>query len=287
MMITVTAASGQLGALVIEALLSSGVPASEIVAAVRNPDKAAGLATRGVQVREADYSKPETLATALADTDRLLLISGSEVGQRVEQHGNVVKAAVAADVSLIAYTSIVNADTSGIALADEHKATEALIRESGLPYVLLRNSMYMEMHTDNVATALQTGVIMGAAGDGLFSAATRADFAAAAAAVLTGAGHENAVYELGGDEPYTTSQLAAEIAAQSGKPVAYQDMPGDEYAKVLAGFGLPEALADLFAESDVGAARGDWHTTSRDLSTLIGRPTTTLAQAVSTALDVA
>jgi NAD(P)H dehydrogenase (quinone) len=203
-----------------------------------------------------NYSKPETLASALADTDRLLLISGSEVGRRVEQHGNVVKAAVAAEVPLIAYTSIVNADTSGIALADEHKATEALIRESGLPYALLRNSMYMEMHTDNVATALQTGVIMGAAGDGLFSAATRADFAAAAAAVLTGAGHENAVYELGGDEPYAMSQLTGEIAAQSGKPVAYQDMPGDEYAKVLTGFGLPEARADLFAGSDVGAARG-------------------------------
>ncbi len=283
-MITVTAATGHLGRLVVQSLLEGGVPAGDIVAAVRDPQKAADLAARGIQVRQADYSRPETLGPALAGTDRLLLISSSEVGQRFDQHRNVVEAAVAAGVGLIAYTGILNADTTGMDLAAEHKATEALIRESGLSFSFLRNGWYLENYTENLAPALEYGVIYGSAGDGLIAAATRADFAAAAAAVVSGSGHENTVYELGGDAPFTMAQLAAEVAAQSGKPVRYQDVPAEEYTKILVGVGLPEAYAALVADSDVGIARGDLSTTSDDLHRLIGRSTTSLTDAVAAAV---
>lgn len=283
-MITVTAASGHLGRLVVEALLRGGAPAGEIVATARDPEKVTDLSARGVQVRVADYNDPESLTRALAGTDRLLLISSSEVGQRVPQHQNVVTAAVEAGVSLIAYTSILNADTTGVTLAEEHKATEAAIRGSGLPYSLLRNGWYLENYTENLAPALQTGVILGAAGTGLIAGASRADLGAAAAAVLTGEGHENTVYELGGDESFTMAQLAAEVSAQSGKQITYQDMPPEDYAKALVGVGVPEAFAGILADSDLGVARGELTTASRDLSRLIGRPTTPLAEAVALAL---
>lgn len=283
-MITVTGATGHLGRLVVETLLDRGVPADQIVAAVRTPAKAADLAARGVQVRAADYTEPETLAAAFAGTDKLLLVSSSEVGRRLPQHENVVRAAVAAGVSLIAYTSILHADTTGLALAGEHKATEAVIRDSGLPYVFLRNGWYVENYTENLGPALQFGAIPGSAGDGRISAATRADFAAAAAAVLTGEGHAGKAYELGGDTPFTMAELAAEVSARSGKPVGYQDLPAEEYVKVLVGAGVPETFARLLADSDLGIARGELFTDSGHLSQLIGRPATPLVDAVAAAL---
>lgn len=285
MTITVTGATGKLGRLAIQELLDRGVPAGEIVAAVRSPEKAADLAARGVQVREADYTRPETLATAFAGTDKLLLISGSEVGQRVPQHQNAVDAAVAAGVSLIAYTGVLNADTTGIALAAEHKATEEIIRGSGLPYVFLRHGWYVENYTENLAPALQHGAILGAAGEGRVAAATRADFAAAAAAVLTGEGPTNIAYELGGDEPFTLAELAAEVSRQSGTEVVYRDLPADEYAKALVAVGLPEGYAGILADSDLGIARGELTTGSGHLRSLIGRPSTGLADAVAVALE--
>jgi NAD(P)H dehydrogenase (quinone) len=283
-MITVTGATGRLGHLVVEDLLKRGVPAGEIVAAVRTPDKAADLAARGVQVREADYTEPETLAAAFAGTDNLLLVSASEVGQRVPQHRNVVRAATGAGVSLIAYTSVLSAQTSGIALAGEHKATETLILETGLPYVFLRNGWYFENYTENLAPAFQYGAILGSAGQGRISGATRADFAAAAASVLAGDGPANTVYELGGDQPFTMAELAAEVSGQSGRPVVYTDLPAEEYTKALLGAGLADAYAGLLADSDLGIGRGELFTDSGDLGRLIGRPTTTLAEAVAVAL---
>jgi NAD(P)H dehydrogenase (quinone) len=282
-MITVTAATGHLGRLVVEHLLDRGVPAAEIVAAVRNPAKAADLATRGVQVREADYSRPETLGAALAGTDKLLLISSSEVGRRVAQHQNVIDAAVAAGVGLIAYTSILQVETSDAPLVPEHKATEELIRASGLPFVFLRNGWYLENYTENLAPALAQGAFAGSAGDGKISAATRSDFAAAAAAVLTGDDHAGKAYELGGDA-FTMSELAAEVAAQTGKPIGYQDLPAEQYTQILVGAGLPEAFAQVLAGSDVAITRGELFTTSTDLPDLIGRPTTPLADAVALGL---
>lgn len=285
-MITVTAATGHLGRLVVEDLLQRGVPAGQIVAAVRNPDKAADLADRGVQVREADYTRPETLAAVFADTDKLLLISSNEVGQRLLQHKNVVQAAVDAGVELIAYTSTLRADTNGTILAEEHRTTEALIRESGLPYVFLRNGWYIENNTENLATAFHFGTIAGSAGDGRISGATRADFAAAAAVVLTSDGHDGTVYELGGT-PFTMTEFAAEVAAQSGKPVTYQNLSADAYTQMLLGAGVPAPFAALLVDSDLGVSRGELFTTSTDLQRLIGRPSTPLTDVVAAAVKTA
>ena len=282
-MIVVTGATGQLGKLVVEELLKT-VPASEIVAAVRDQQKAQDLAAKGIGVRQADYTQPETLAAAFAGAEKVLLISSSEVGQRVPQHQAVADAARTAGVKLLAYTSILNADNSNLLLSKEHKATEAYLRQSGVPFTLLRNGWYMENQTGSLAAAVEHGAVLGAAKEGRFAAATRADYAAAAAAVLTGNGHENKVYELGGDESYTLAELAAEVARQTGKPVDFKNLPQAEYAKALTGFGLPEGLASAIADADAGASRGELDTQSHDLSMLIGRPTTSLKQAVASAL---
>ncbi|HEY8532981.1 MAG TPA: SDR family oxidoreductase [Micromonospora sp.] len=286
-MITVTAATGQLGRRVVTALLDRGVPASGIVAAVRDPAKAADLAARGVTVRHADYDRPETLPAAFAGTHRLLLISSNQIGRRVLQHRAVVEAARQIGVELLAYTSLLHADTSGMVLAEEHRATEELIRASGLPYVFLRNSWYLENYTATLAPVLRHGVILGAAGEGRVSAASRADFAAAAAAVLTGDGHAHTTYELGGDSAFTMAELAAEVSRQSGTTVVYRDLSVDEYRAALVAGGLSEAEATLLADSDAGVARGELATDSGHLRALIGRPTTTLAQAVASGLATA
>jgi len=282
-MIVVTAATGHLGRLVIDQLLQK-VPASQVIAAVRSPEKARDLAARGVQVREADYNQPATLEAAFQGAEKLLLISSSEVGQRVRQHQAAVDAAKKAGVRLIAYTSVLHADTSGISLAPEHLQTEAAIRASGLPFVLLRNGWYIENYTGNLAPALQHGALMGAARNGRIAAATRADFAAAAVAVLTTPGHEGKVYELAGDQPFTMAELAAEVSRQAGKPVTYKDLPADQYIGALEGVGLPAPVARMLASADQGIARGELDDQSGDLRRLIGRPTTPLAQAVAASL---
>ena len=282
-MIVVTGATGKLGRHVIDGLLKT-VPAKEIVAAVRSPEKAGDLAARGVQVREADYSRPETLRTALAGAEKVLLISSSEVGQRVPQHTAVIEAAKAAGASLLAYTSLLRADTTTLVLAPEHVATEKFLLSSGLPYVILRNGWYLENHTEQLTPALQHGAILGAAGEGRFASAARVDYAEAAVAVLTVRGYENRVFELAGDSAYTLAELAAEVSTQSGKTVVYRDLPEQEYAAALAGFGLPKPVAEMLAAADRGAAKGELDDHSRELQKLIGRPTTTLAAAVKAAL---
>ncbi|RKR90428.1 NAD(P)H dehydrogenase (quinone) [Micromonospora pisi] len=283
-MIVVTGATGHLGQLVVDELITRGVPAGEIVAAVRSPEKAAGLAARGVQVRRADYNEPESLAAALAGAEKVLLISGSEVGQRVAQHRNVVEAAKAAGVRLLAYTGTLNADVTEIMLADEHKATEVVIRESGVPFVFLRNAFYFEVYSANFPAALEHGALIDAVGDAQLSVATRADFAGAAAAVLVTEGHENKVYELGGEPSFTMAELATELSRQSGRTVVYNNLSVAEYAAFLASVGLPQAIADIFADASGGASRGDGFTDSGDLSRLLGRPTTPLTDAVAAAL---
>jgi len=283
-MIAITGATGQLGRLVIDALLAS-VPASQIVAAVRNPAKAADLAAKGVAVREADYSKPATLANAFAGVDKLLLISSSEVGQRAAQHAAVIDAAKAAGVKLIAYTSLLHADSSPLALAAEHVATEAALKASGLPHVLLRNGWYVENYLLALPSALEHGALLGAAGDGRISAASRADYAAAAVAVLTSSSDQTGrVHELAGDASYSLAELAAEIAAQAGKPVVYKNLPEAAYKDVLISVGLPEGFAALLADSDAGAAKGALFDGGMGISALTGKPTVTLKAAVAAAL---
>jgi NAD(P)H dehydrogenase (quinone) len=216
MSIVITGATGQLGRHVVEALLERNVPAGEIVAAGRSIEKIADLAERGVQVRSMDYDDAASVAEALKGARKVLLISGSEVGQRVEQHRTVIEAAKVEGVELVAYTSIANADTTGMKLAAEHQATEAILQESGVPFVLLRNGWYLENYTDQLPGTLAQGAIAGSAGEGRVSAASRADYAHAAAAVLVAGDQAGRIYELGGDEPFTMAELAAEISAAAG-----------------------------------------------------------------------
>jgi NAD(P)H dehydrogenase (quinone) len=252
---------------------------------VRSPEKAADLAARGVRVVEADYDRPETLVQAFAGADRLLFISGSDVGTRLQQHLNVVDAAKAAGVGLIVYTSAPKADTSSLQLAGEHRITEEAIKSSGVPFVLLRNGWYLENYTGTLPQTLESGVVLGSAGEGRVSAAARADLAAAASVVLRDpALVRGTVYELGGDEAFTMAELAAEISKQSGMPVTYRDLPVDEYARTLVGFGLPAPFAAVLADSDRGLSVGDLHIPTGDLRRLIGRSPVTLADAVTTAL---
>lgn len=278
--IAITGATGQLGRLVVEQLKAQQ-PAERLVALVRTPAKAADL---GIAAREADYTRPETLDRALAGIDTVLLISGTEFGQRVAQHRNVVAAARRAGVKRIVYTSLLRADTSPLSLAPEHAETESLIKASGLAYTFLRNGWYTENYTGSIAGALAGGAFLGSAGEGRIASAARADYAAAAVAVLTTLGHDGRTYELAGDAAYTLADLAAEISRQSGKAIPYKNLPEAGYAAALEGFGLPKDFARAIAGWDVAASQGALFDDGRQLSRLIGRPTTPLAESVAGAL---
>ena len=283
-MIAVTGASGQLGHLVIQNLLKV-MPAQDIIAAVRTPAHATDLAALGVQVREADYDRPETLAEAFQNVEKVLLISSSEIGKRTPQHKAVIDAAKAAGVQLLAYTSLLHADHSPLALAKEHRETEAYLKASGIPHVILRNGWYTENYTQSIPSSLPFGVFLGSAGEGRIASAARADYAEAAVAVLTQPHQAGRVYELAGDDSYTLTEFAAEISQQSGKRVAYQDLPEAEYQAALLKAGLPEGFAAVLADSDTGASKGGLFDESHTLSRLIGRPTTPLGRLVAKALQ--
>ncbi|GAB4085211.1 SDR family oxidoreductase [Myceligenerans cantabricum] len=278
----VTGATGHLGRLVVEELLSRGVPASDLVAIVRTPGKAADLAERGVQVREADYGLPETLPGALAGVERLLLVSGSEVGARVAQHTAVIDAARAAGAQRIVYTSILNADDTSNPLAGEHQATEQALRASGVPITLLRNGWYTENYTGRLGEYLERGEILGATAGGKVSAAPRADFAAAAATALLSDDGAEVVHELGG-ESFGFAELAATISEVTGTEVVYRDVPGPEYVAELQQAGLDAGTAGFVAALDATIAVGDLATDSEDLVRLLGRPATPLADVVRAA----
>ena len=228
--------------------------------------------------------QPEGLPGSLKDIDRLLLISSSEIGKREQQHKNVINAAKKAGVSWIVYTSLLHADTSSLSLAGEHLATEAALKNSGIEYSILRNGWYTENYTGSIAGALGAGAFVGSAGDGKISSATRADFAEAAAIVLTDESQKGKKFELAGDESYTLTELAAEISKQKGKDIPYNNLPEGEYAKILKSVGLPEMVADAIASWDTGASKGDLFDDSKQLSKLIGRSTTPLADAVKAVL---
>jgi NAD(P)H dehydrogenase (quinone) len=285
MSIVVTGATGQLGRLAVESLLARGVPAAEIVATGRATGKLADLAERGVVVRRADFDDPASLPEALAGAEKLLLVSGSEPGRRLPQHTAAITAAKDAGVRLIAYTSIAHADTSGLALAEDHRRTEEVLAASGVPYALLRNSWYLENYTGQLLAYLQRGIV-GAAGNGRVSAATRADYAEAAAAVLTGEGSGNTVHELGGPA-FTMTELAAAVSGATGQQVTYTDLPVEQYRQVLVGAGMPEPVAAMLADNDRGVAAGELFVGSGDLEKLLGRPATSLAQALADALAAA
>ncbi|MEU6664691.1 SDR family oxidoreductase [Streptomyces sp. NPDC046727] len=282
MSIVVTGATGHLGRHVVEQLLEK-VPAEQITAVVRDEAKAADLAARGVRTAVADYNAPETFDGLFAAGDKVLLISGNEFDKgRVRQHTVVIDAAKAAGVALLAYTSAPGTLTA--ALADDHRATEKVLLASGLPYSLLRNGWYHENYTENLAPVLEHGAVVQSAGDGRISSASRADYAAAAVAVLTGEGHENTTYELGGDEAWGFAEYAAELSRQTGKEIVYNPVSAEAYAEILAGAGLPAHLVEIFAGVDASIEKGELVVSSGDLSRLTGRPATPLAEAVAAAL---
>lgn len=281
MNIAVTGASGQLGRLAIDVLTARTGPAG-IVALARTPDKVADL---GIETRAFDYEQAETLAAALKGVDTLILISSSEIGQRVRQHRNVIDAAKAARVKRILYTSLLHADTSVVSLAAEHRETEADLKASGVDFTILRNGWYTENYTSSIHSALQSGVFIGSAGQGKLASATRKDFAEALAIVAMSDGPASKVYELAGDDAWTLSDLAAEISRQTGRTIPYRDLPAADYAAALVTAGLPEGLADAIAGWDVAASQGGLFDDGKQLSKLIGRPTTPLAQAVAHALQ--
>jgi NAD(P)H dehydrogenase (quinone) len=283
-MIAVTGATGHLGRLIIQSLIARGTSPAEIVAVVRSPEKAVDLSALGVEVREGDYDRPETLVTAFAGIDRLVFVSASTMGVRVQQHRNAIEAAKAAGVGQIIYTSILKADTSPTLLAQEHRETEEMIRASGIPFVFLRNGGYTENYEHGREGSIQHGALIGSAGSGQINAAERADYAEAAAVVAAGDGHEGAVYELAGDTGFTMDELAAELTRQAGKPVVYHDMPVDEYAKTLAGFGIPELYAKTLADADGAIPAGMLQDDSRTLSRLIGRPTAPMPETIAQVL---
>lgn len=280
MTIAITGATGQLGRFVIDRL-KARTDISNLLALVRNPGNATGL---GIAVREADYSKPDTLASALKEVDTLMLISSSEIGQRLQQHRHVIDAARQAGVKRIVYTSLLHADTSSLSLAGEHIDTEQIIKASGIPYTVLRNGWYTENYTGSVKAAVAAGAFVGSASEGKISSAARADYAEAAAVVLTSSGHEGKTYELAGDASYTLADLAAEISRQIGAPLPYKNLPETEYATLLARFGLLEGFAAAVAGWDVAASGGALFDDGKQLSRLIGRPTTPLSVVVANAL---
>jgi NAD(P)H dehydrogenase (quinone) len=278
----VTGASGQLGRLAVQELMSRGVPAADIVAVVRTPSKADDLARSGAHVRAADYSRPQTLGAALAGVDRLLLVSSSVPGQRAAHHTNVIEAAKTAGVSRIAYTSILNADDTTNPLAGEHQDSERVLRAADVPFTLLRNGWYTENYTGQLGQYLQRGEIVGAAGHGRISAATRQDYAAAAAAALLQDEEDNRTYELGGPA-FDLAELAGVISEVTGTPVAYRDLPVEEYASRLREAGLDEENARFVAALDASIAHGDLETSRQDLARLLGRPATPLTDVVRAA----
>ncbi|MFI1188978.1 NAD(P)H-binding protein [Streptomyces californicus] len=286
MSIVVTGATGALGRLVVDALLAT-VPAEQVVAVVRDKEKAADLAARGVALRIADYSRPETLAGAFRSGDRVLLISGSEVGRRVAQHAAVIDAAKAAGVAQLAYTGILGGPDADFTLADEHRATEELILDSGLPYTFLRNGWYTENYTANLAPVLEHRAVVSNAGEGRIASASRADYAAAAAAVLTGDGHLNTAYELSGDTAWPLAAYAALLSELTGEEIAYTNVSAAAHQEILVGAGVPEVFATILVDVDAAIERGRLAGTSGDLARLIGRPTTPLAETVRTALATA
>jgi NAD(P)H dehydrogenase (quinone) len=279
-MIVVTAATGQLGRLVLEELLQR-VPASDVTAVVRTPEKAADLAQRGVRIRVADYNKPATLDAAFDGADRVLLISSNDPQRSVEQHTAAVGAAKRAGVGLLAYTSLTRADVSTVPTAMPHKLTEPVIRDSGVPFSLLRNATYTDHFAPQLRAAAASGVLVGSAAGGRVASATRADLAAAAAAVLTGNGHENTVYELTGDTAWNYAELAEALSQTVGREIEYHSVSAEEHVEMLVANGTPRFLAELFAAVYRGIADGQFAETTKDLRTLIGRPTTPLADAVA------
>ena len=283
MKIAITGATGQLGNLVIEQLLQL-TAAQNIVALVRNVDKAKHFKTQGIELREFDYDRPETLVPALSGIDKLLLISANEIGRRTPQHQAVIDAAKVAGVPCLAYTSLLRADTSPLGLAQEHRETEKLIQDSGITYTFLRNNWYSENYLAGVAHTIEIGTLFGAAQDGRISSASRIDYAEAAAKVLNSTCHENKTYELAGSESFSLSDLATLIGQVTSKDIIYQNLSAEEYTQGLIQADLPTGLVEVIVDADIQSIQGAMYSDSKDLDQLIGHKTTSIQDAIKASL---
>lgn len=281
MKIGVTGATGQLGKLVVEQLKKK-VGKENVVALVRNPEKAKDL---GVETRPFDYNNSEGLDVQLKDIERLLLISSNEIGKRARHHKNVIEATKNAGVKWLVYTSVLHADSTTLNLAGEHLETEKMLKNSGVNYTILRNGWYTENYTGSIGGALAGGAFIGSGGSGKISSAARVDFAEAAATVISDESYKGKVYELAGDNAYTLADLAAEISKQTGKTIPYRDLPETEYAKILESFDIQKGFAQAIASWDVSVSKGDLYDNSMQLSKIIGRPTTSMAESVRLVLN--
>jgi len=283
MSLIITGATGQLGRLVVESLLTRGTDASDIVATGRSIDRLADLAARGVAVAELDYSRPETVAAVVKSGDTLLLVSASEPGNRAALHAAVIEAAKSAGVARIVYTSAPAATTSALVLAPDHKATEESLVASGVPFTILRNGWYTENYAGEVEKGRENGAIVASVGDGRIASASRKDYADAAAVVLTTEGHEGAVYELSGDVAWDFDELAAAIGTIVGREVAYTRLSPEEHAAMLSSFGLDAGTVGFVVGLDANIRDGLLSGTPGDLARLIGRPTTPMAEGLAAA----
>jgi NAD(P)H dehydrogenase (quinone) len=282
-MYAVTGATGQLGRLAI-ASLRRRANQPTIVALARDPANASDLQGSGVEVRPFDYDRPADLAASLKGVTRLLFISSDMPDRRVAQHQAVVDAAARVGVELVAYTSIIHADRNPISLAESHRATERMIAASNIPYAILRNSWYIENYLIGAEAAIEHGTLLGSTGNGAISAATRADYAEAAAVILAGPRRPSQVYELAGDGAFTLSDVADVLSEASGRMVAYRNLPEVEYRGALIGAGVPADFAAALAEYSANAAGGILADGSGTLSRLIGRPTTPMREVLLRAL---
>jgi NAD(P)H dehydrogenase (quinone) len=282
----VTGATGGLGSHVIRSLLEKGIAPHNIVAVVRDREKASDWIALGVDVRHGDFDAPPTLHAALAGVDILLLVSSGHVPNRVAQHKAVIDAASAAGIQRIVYTSVLQADTSLMGLAADHRATEKILTNSPLKWTILRNSWYLQLYTDDLPGILARGMTIGSAGNARVSSAAREDYAEAAAVVMLEAGHENTIYELGGDSSFSYPDFAETLSRLSGTTVGYTDLSPHAHRSALIAAGLSEDDADMIADSDQAIRRGELETGSRDLSQLLRRPTTTLVEFLNKRLGV-
>jgi NAD(P)H dehydrogenase (quinone) len=284
MSIVVIGATGNFGGRAVDALIRRGVEPAEIVAAGRKPDRLAELAARGLGTAAVDLDDPATLGTVFDGAQKVLLVSVNGNERRVAQHRNAIDAAKAAGVELIAYTSWTHADSSSMQVAVDHKATEQALQDSGVSAAVLRCPPYLESRTRWIPSWRKAGQIVGAAGDGRVSAAARADLAEAAAAVLTTTGHEGAVYELGGDDPFTMSEFAAELSRQTSETIPYVNLSLDDFKASLVDAGWPEAVVTNLADADSAVAAGELLIDAGALRSLVGRPLTSLSEAIAEAL---
>jgi NAD(P)H dehydrogenase (quinone) len=271
MKILVTGATGKLGSKVVESLLKS-IPARELAVSVRNPEKAEGLRSRGVEVRHGDFDHPETLENAFKGIDRLLIISADGDNEtRIRQHTNAVQAAERAGVKFIAYTSLANATESKNLMAPPHVATEAAIIKTGIPYSFLRNNWYLENEIGSIQGVMAGAPWVTSAGEGKVGWALQQDYADAAAAVLVGSGHENTVYELSGPL-LTQEELAAALGNVLGKEVPVQQVSDEKYAEIMKGLGLPDFVIPIVVGIQESIRNGSLEVESNDFKKILGRP---------------